>query len=782
LYANSTLPKKISPACRKALLGEVSCDAAVTYFQPQGYYGVELLQKVCEDDCTASLLKFEGAVVKACSSETFGGEENWDLSINPTFPIAMIPNKLRFNYELTCLKDNGRFCNVVLGDAAASSNQDESIMSNSSEVGFHNSSQFHQQAIACDLCVIKSLQYQAAAPYDDGPFLREDSVYQSVTSSCAVTSLPPTTWTLPYSTSATVPTPTCSGESYRIKNKDTCYSISKSQGIGTGWLLTDNGLLANCINFPTNGTLCLKNTCKVYQIAIGDTCSSIAKKQKITAPQLQAWNLVLNERCDNISKLNGTQLCVSNPGAAYTPPNTTIINPTTASTEAPIPTQTGKGSNSYCGEWHIAVSGEYCNILTYRYHISLPDFVFLNPSINENCTNLWANYAYCVHPVGDINTYSGRPGFSTHLPTPTNISNWTNLPAATFTTPKPSTTEIPLASGVRGDCARYFRGSDFPGGINGTGWAISACERVANAYGVSLDDLTNWNTGLNASASDCSFKSNLRYCAQWYHGYNDPPVPATPTPVLLPIRDGAIANCTEYVSAFYGWTCDNILETYSISIAQFFSWNPAVGSDCSNLWPNYRYCVRPPGWVDPTITTTGPMATTTGSPKPSPVQAGQPSNCNSWHKAIEGDGCWSIANDALITSDQFYAWNPAVGDQCANGVWLGYYYCIGTSGTGQTTRSRSSIATKSTKPRRSSSSLPSKSTTEPSLPQPTQDNNIIASCNKYDKAVDGDACWSFADRNKITLAQLGTWNALLKPDGSGCAASFWLSYYYCVGV
>jgi hypothetical protein len=124
LYENATLPADITAACSNALLADVSCDVAVAYFEPGGYYNEDLLRKSCTDGCTAALQKFEKDIVDACGTQTFGGEENWDLTVNPIFPVAMIPNKLRFYYGLACLKDNGRFCNLIAGEAAAASDQD----------------------------------------------------------------------------------------------------------------------------------------------------------------------------------------------------------------------------------------------------------------------------------------------------------------------------------------------------------------------------------------------------------------------------------------------------------------------------------------------------------------------------------------------------------------------------------------------------------------------------------------------------------------------------------
>lgn len=40
-----------------------------------------------------------------------------------------------------------------------------------------------------------------------------------------------------------------------------------------------------------------------------------------------------------------------------------------------------------------------------RYGIALQDFVFLNPSINSNCTDLLLGISYCVEPVGDSKSF-----------------------------------------------------------------------------------------------------------------------------------------------------------------------------------------------------------------------------------------------------------------------------------------------------------------------------------------------------------------------------------------
>jgi len=57
------------------------------------------------------------------------------------------------------------------------------------------------------------------------------------------------------------------------------------------------------------------------------------------------------------------------------------------------------------------------------------------------------------------------------------------------------------------------------------------------------------------------------------------------------------------------------------------------------------------------------------------TQIGIPAGCSKYHKAVKGDTCYDIANTYGITLDQFYAWNPPVGNDCS-GLWLDYSYCV----------------------------------------------------------------------------------------------------------
>lgn len=90
----------------------------------------------------------------------------------------------------------------------------------------------------------------------------------------------------------------------------------------------------------------------------------------------------------------GNAICVGKPGDAYKAPGETTLAPTSATTAAPVPSDIAEGTNHQCGRYYEVIPGDYCNLLTLKFRISLDDFIFLNPAVNSNCTNLYAGKSY----------------------------------------------------------------------------------------------------------------------------------------------------------------------------------------------------------------------------------------------------------------------------------------------------------------------------------------------------------------------------------------------------
>src|ERR1700733_6886450 len=63
-----------------------------------------------------------------------------------------------------------------------------------------------------------------------------------------------------------------------------------------------------------------------------------------------------------------------------------------------------------------------------------------------------------------------------------------------------------------------------------------------------------------------------------------------------------------------------------------------------------------------------------------PTAPGIAANCNNYVVIQEGHSCEVAANQAGITLDEFYAWNPSLQYSCVSLV-VGDAYCVGISRT-----------------------------------------------------------------------------------------------------
>ncbi|KAK8074533.1 hypothetical protein PG997_009196 [Apiospora hydei] len=134
-----------------------------------------------------------------------------------------------------------------------------------------------------------------------------------------------------------------------------------------------------------------------------------------------------------------------------------------------------------------------------------------------------------------------------------------------------------------------------------------------------------------------------------------------------PTPTGIIPSCRQFYTVQSGDSCAAIQGMFAISFADFFKWNPSIGSNCENLWLGYAYCVSAP-----TSSSTG------GGGPAAPTQSGAAPNFNKYYTMQSGDGCEKIESQFGITLPQLYQWNPAIGPDCTN-LWLGYAICVGVS-------------------------------------------------------------------------------------------------------
>ncbi|RPA76954.1 hypothetical protein BJ508DRAFT_330625 [Ascobolus immersus RN42] len=376
----------------------------------------------------------------------------------------------------------------------------------------------------CHNCVIQNLKFRAESPLFDGLSIVSEGRYESLTSKCSASSFPLTTTMYEYLTmvpTPTMPVPTCTGTVYTIQDADDCSSLAKSEGISTGWLISDNNLEANCHGFPTSGSLYLVNKCPTHTVQKDDTCDTISDAYGINFLQLDAWNSVLDIDCMNIDQQVGTELCVDVPGVSYFDPlaaSTLVISiwPTIATTATAVPTNTAPGTTAQCGTFHDFAHGENCAMLLLEKQISLRDFRHLNADVDERCTNLVVGQVYCVEPVGYIDYDSTM---AADFPSPLSDS-FAELPEATWVSyqwPERIAPVYPTANNSRTDCYHYIHGKTVHGSdLTGTSYK-SDCDLAARSYDVTLEEFGTWNPSMgDPSDPACTLDVRFRYCARFY--------------------------------------------------------------------------------------------------------------------------------------------------------------------------------------------------------------------------------------------------------------------------
>ncbi|OTB14127.1 carbohydrate-binding module family 50 protein [Daldinia sp. EC12] len=682
---NDSLPSTLTSVCSDALLADVAaCDPLVKNLRPDFFYPPESLSRVCTDNCSSSLAAWMSSVWTSCGNQT--------VLVDPEFQAAAvyIPGSLQYSFQSACLQDdNGRYCSPVAALAVAFSDPGVSPFNYISNITEQD------KPDDCDLCIAERLRLRAGSPYFDGPIVASESLYESMTSRCSIANRHIVRSTLGYYTATPTRTASaCEGSVYTLKPLDDCYTVSKKQGVGTAWLLADNDLDAYCNNFPAAGTLlCITNKCTTVTVGVNETCAAISSAANITEAQFHAWNPVINYACSNLKQMNGSEVCVVAPGRKFVAPtNTSNLPPTTPTMPVAMPTDAADGSGGKpCGKWYKVQHGDYCNLLTLKFRISLTDFRFLNSGVNTNCTNLFAEESYCVQAVGDINTYSGRPGYMSITTNPnatftgipfTRLSNATASPYARLYTP------LPIAAGTRDDCIHYFAGDDYQVNLTGSTFA-SPCLLAVAVYSVDLDSFASWNIGLgDVTSLSCAFEMGVRYCGSWHlqspDEFDDVTTASdteTPTRTTAgpappaPTMSGEPENCNRWAVVEDGVTCSNMAAAAGISLAQFLTWNPAVSEDClTNYWVGEAYCVgvsaasvtkTSASDTAPTTTTATPTVT---KPPSNYRQAGQPDNCTSRNG---------------LTVSELAGLNPVLGmagANCATQMWLDYYYCVAVVG------------------------------------------------------------------------------------------------------
>jgi hypothetical protein len=112
---NTTAPSNLSSACSNALIADIGCGKLLPFLNVGKYYTENILEPFCTADCSSALAKYQASVTSACVDQTWEGysDDSEDDSSDDSLPVHIIPDVLRYLYNLTCLVDDGRYCSAV---------------------------------------------------------------------------------------------------------------------------------------------------------------------------------------------------------------------------------------------------------------------------------------------------------------------------------------------------------------------------------------------------------------------------------------------------------------------------------------------------------------------------------------------------------------------------------------------------------------------------------------------------------------------------------------------
>ncbi|KAJ5436947.1 hypothetical protein N7445_007832 [Penicillium cf. griseofulvum] len=709
----------LSPACQEALATNVTCSPTLgVVSESNEVMTLDEVAVVCVDGCYASLESARTVIAAACKLDT-------DVIVtgDVAYPATFIMDNYLFTYQVSCRTDR------LL---------DGRVLRSADRVMVQPTLNTDQQCSDCWLGGL-ALQPCNTLGYEDSLATN----FASFISSCNATVYSYTTPT-PYAINATAtatPTavtttaaPDCTG-AYTVQATDDCNSVAQALKVSTYSLLHSNGLDLYCQNFAAavNSSLCIPPQCSTYVWQLTDDCNSVVSGLSgVTVPQFLSWNPNFNSLCQNAVNYVGYAVCIGPPGGYLnhtTDMTRNSTSPTNITTAAAVPMNAVNGTNTNCGAWYTVVEGDTCSRVSVANEISLMDFYFLNPEINNGCTNLILGEAYCVAAVGSITTYISYPvttplftvtsatfaSVDTSIPTTTNDLGYIYVP-----------TYLPTAPDTLTDCVAYrdysnttlsnsciYKVSITSGylaqlkltkktattdsdstslclGINATeSTTVSNCNCFNQVYGYMSDDYTcadleedvnmteaqllAWNPWL-AGDCDTEIYANLNtsdtraVCI----GVDTSATATTSTTVAAPTPSDTIAGCQEFYTVVSGDDCSTIETKFAVTLAELYPWNPSIGSTCTNLWLEEAYCVKGPA----TATTT--IATTTTTTSVVPTQTGIVSNCDKYHTIVAGDSCANIESLYSITFAELYEWNPAIGSNCES-LWVGYAVCVGVS-------------------------------------------------------------------------------------------------------
>ncbi|KAI1403142.1 hypothetical protein F4819DRAFT_484928 [Hypoxylon fuscum] len=240
----------------------------------------------------------------------------------------------------------------------------------------------------------------------------------------------------------------------------------------------------------------------------------------------------------------------------------------------------------------------------------IADGILLNPTLNSDCSGLYAGWWFCV---GIPTTSAAEFGWTT-TDAPANVPTFTGN--YTFTTlPEVNSTfkAEPTQTGIVGGCLSYYQAQDG-----------ETYRNIVDGHYLTQEDFMAMNPALNGNCDGLWL--GYYYCVVGPSGITAMPPTATSPPHRRRLRSrlakpasvviGTSAMASQWDGDRIADTCDSIILVNGLDSNVFYQWNPAIGSGtCDSLTPNFYVCVAAGGSASlpPSTTTTSPTSTTTSA-------------------------------------------------------------------------------------------------------------------------------------------------------------------------
>ncbi|KAM0346568.1 hypothetical protein ACHAP4_011664 [Fusarium culmorum] len=151
----------------------------------------------------------------------------------------------------------------------------------------------------------------------------------------------------------------------------------------------------------------------------------------------------------------------------------------------------------------------------------------------------------------------------------------------------------------------------------------------------------------------------------------DTSVATTTAPIPSKVPNDTNKNCGQYAVVKEGEDCSNLLAASAITMDDFLVLNPQVWRNCTNLWLDYSYCVKPVGAISTYPGyggTAAPSATSRPFKKTESTDQSSHNGTDPLDRFPSTDGIVPIANGTRLDCVEYY-WTENTTDNLAADCW-----------------------------------------------------------------------------------------------------------------